>query len=317
MINLPSLRQLQYLIALHQHQHFGKAAQACFVSQSTLSAAIQQLEENLHCQLLERSHKSFIFTTLGEQVVIDAGVIVQSGADLLQYTRRQSEPMAGRLVLGCIPTIAPFVLSPITLATLRQYPDLQLMLKEDTSDNLLSSLAQGQVDMAILALPYDTAGFRQRILAEDGFNLVIHLNLAQQYPGCETGDVSELPNQSLFLLQKEHCLSEQTQSLCQLTNPATINPFLATSLQTLVQMVNAHQGATYLPQMAINNQILSGTGLVSKVASPTTAHRKIALLWRHSSHGYETHECLAELIEAVVIEQCQKAMPIKQRQKEN
>lgn len=301
MINLPSLRQLQYLIALHKYQHFGKAAQACFISQSTLSAAIQQLEALLQCQLLERNHKSFIFTPLGEQVVVDAQSMVQSGADLLQYTRHQSQNMAGTLVLGCIATIAPFVLGEVSRAVSRQYPDLQLMLKEGTSDNLLNSLALGEVDVAILALPYDTDDFATCILADDPFHLVIHKNIAQSYP---TSEVSELPARSIYLLQKEHCLAEHTKTMCRLLDSAKINPFLATSLQTLVQMVDSHQGVTFLPQMAINSGILQGTDLLVRAAEPAAAHRKIGLLWRQSSRSIATYECLAEVIKAVARDKC-------------
>ncbi len=301
MLNLPNLRQLQYLIALHKHQHFGKAAQACFISQSTLSAAIQQLEALMQCQLLERSHKSFIFTALGEQVVIDAKALVQSGADLLQYTRSQSQPMAGIVVLGCIPTIAPFVLSQVARDCARAYPDLQLMLKEDTSENLVAALAAGEVDMVILALPYSTEGFSQLVLAEDRLNLVVHQQLGQQYL---TSDVAQLPAQSIFLLQQDHCLAEHTQTLCNLIDVSKINPFLATSVQTLVQMVDAHQGVTFLPQMAINSDILNGTDLLVRL-SDAPAHRNIGVIWRSSSRCVDTYQQLAEIIKVAVKAKCQ------------
>jgi LysR family hydrogen peroxide-inducible transcriptional activator len=303
MMNLPSLRQLQYLIALHKHQHFSKAAKACHISQSTLSAAIQQLEDVMECQLLERSHKSFIFTALGEQVVLDAKLLIQSGTDLLQYTRSHNKPMSGQLVLGCIPTIAPFVLSSIAKNTTSQYPDLQLMLREDTSDNLLASLGEGEVDMVILALPYKTDGFCEAILAEDAFNLVMHKQTAQENP---SNDIKRLPAQSLFLLRQEHCLTEHTKSICKVSDKNRINPFLATSLQTLVQMVDSQYGATYLPQMAINSNILRGTNLVVRKTEPAGAHRKIGLLWRQSNKRVATFVNLAMIISEVVRGKCIK-----------
>ena len=303
MINLPSLRQLQYLLALHKHQHFSKAAQACHISQSTLSAAIAQLEDVMQCQLLERAHKSFIFTPLGEQVVKDARTLVQSSVDLLQYTQSQSQPMAGTVVLGCIPTIAPFVLGKIARKSAVSYPQLQLMLQEDTSDNLLAGLAEGEVDMAIMALPYKTDGFNEVVLAEDPFNLVLHKKLAQDYP---SNEVKQLPCGSIFLLKKEHCLSEHSKSLCKIVEQSKIHSFSATSLHTLVQMVDTRQGVTFLPQMAINSDILAGTDLVSRHAEPVGAHRKIALLWRKTNKRVDTFVNLAMIISKVVRQKCAK-----------
>lgn len=305
MINLPSLRQLQYLIALYKHKHFKKAADACCVSQSTLSAAIAQLEEVLECELLERSHKSFIFTALGEQVVKDAKSLVQAGTDLLQYTKSHSQPMCGQLVLGCIPTIAPFILGSIAKNTAMQYPDLKLLLREDTSDNLLEALGSGEVDMVILALPYKTEGFSEAVLAEDPFNLVIHKDTAEKLGN----DIRKLPDEALFLLRKEHCLTEHTKTICKLPDGHKLNPFLATSLQTLVQMVDAAKGATFLPQMAINSQILSNSQLVVRRAEPAGAHRKIGLLWRQSNKRVATFTNLAMIISEVVRSKCVRNQP--------
>ncbi|MFT5164704.1 MAG: LysR family hydrogen peroxide-inducible transcriptional activator, partial [Alteromonadaceae bacterium] len=215
--------------------------------------------------------------------------------------QRQSKPMAGKLVLGCIATIAPFLLSTVAREAATQYPDLQLMLREDTSDNLLGALGRGEVDLVILALPYNTGGFTEVLLGDDVFNLVLHKNIAQTFA---SSDVAELPAKSIYLLQKEHCLAEHTQSLCHLFDTTKINPFLATSLQTLVQMVDAHQGATFLPQMAINSDILHNTDLISRAAEPATAHRKIAILWRSSSRSEETYRQLGEIIRSAVAQKC-------------
>lgn len=305
LINLPNLRQLQYLIALHKHNHFKKAADACFVSQSTLSAAIAQLEEILGCELLERQHKSFIFTAVGEQVVKDAKALVQAGTDLLQYTKSHNQPMCGQLVLGCIPTIAPFVLGSIAKNTAVNYPDLTLLLREDTSDNLIEALSAGEVDMVILALPYKTEGFKEVVLAEDPFNFVVHKDTLDKYGT----DMRKMPNESLFLMRKEHCLTEHTKSICKLPEHQKLNPFFATSLQTLVQMVEAGKGATFLPQMAINSQILNNTGLQVRRAEPTGAHRKIGLLWRQSNKRVATFHNMANIITEVVRSKCVLGQP--------
>jgi LysR family hydrogen peroxide-inducible transcriptional activator len=301
MVNLPSLRQLQYLVALHKHRHFSKAAIDCCISQSTLSAAISQLEEVLQCQLLERSHKSFIFTTLGEEVVKDAKQLIHAGVDLLNYTRSQSQPMAGQLVLGCIPTIAPFVLGQISKATAQKYPQLQLMLFEQTSETLLNSLQSGEVDLAIVALPYKLDGLYETIMAEDQFNLVMHREVAEKY---STNQIKKLPAQSIFMLNDAHCLSTHCRSLCKLTDKRQIHPFSATSLQTLVQMVDTHKGITFLPQMSINSQILQGTDLISRRAEPEGVHRKIALVWRKSNKRIDTFANLTMIISEIVRAKC-------------
>lgn len=301
MVNLPSLRQLQYLVALHKHGHFSKAANDCSISQSTLSAAISQLEELLGCQLLERSHKSFIFTALGEEVVKDAKKMIHAGVDLLNYTHSQSQPMSGQLVLGCIPTIAPFVLSQISKASQTKFPQLQLMLYEQTSENLLSSLHNGEVDMAIMALPYKLEGLNEIIIAEDNFNLVIHQYLFDKY---QTNQVKKLPEQSIFMLNEQHCLSHQSRSACKVNDKRKIHPFSATSLQTLVYMTDAHQGATFLPQMAVNSNILNGTNLLVRRVESEGAHRKIALIWRKSNKRIETFSQLTSIITEAIRVKC-------------
>lgn len=305
MINLPSLRQFQYLIALHKHNHFKKAAQACSVSQSSLSAAIAQLEEILQCQLLERAHKKFIFTPLGEQVVKDAKNIVQAGTDLKQYTKSYERPMSGQLMLGCISTISPFVLGAITKNTANQYPDLTLLFREDTANNLLDALEEGEIDMVLLALPHKIDGFCEAVLAEDQFNLVLHKKTFEQYGN----DLRKFPDESVFFMTQEHCLAEQIKNLCKLPDANKLQPFKANSLETLVHMVQGAKGVTFLPQMAINSHILSGTDLVVRRAEPFGAHRKVSLLWRQSNKRVATFTNLAMIISEVVRSKCVRNQP--------
>ncbi len=147
MKRVPSIKQLQYLLALHEHQHFGRAAEACYIGQSTLSAAIANLEETMNAQLLERDHKTFIFTPLGEDVVRQARYIVEQCEELTEFAKSQGKPMAGPLRLGCIPTIAPFVLSEVMALARERFPQLQLLLREDTTENSLQSLIEGRLDL--------------------------------------------------------------------------------------------------------------------------------------------------------------------------
>jgi len=158
MTKLPSLKNLSYLLALHQHQHFNRAAQACHVSQSTLSSGIQNLEEQLGCQLIERDHKSFLFTAMGEEIVEQARTILTAAEELVNFSLSQGRQMEGPLRLGCIPTIAPFLLGDLSKLVQRDYPKLQLHMCEDTTTNLMNQLRNGELDVVLLALPVDLQG---------------------------------------------------------------------------------------------------------------------------------------------------------------
>ena len=303
MRKLPSIKQLHYLLALHHHQHFGRAADACFISQSTLSASIINLEECLDAQLLERDHKTFIFTPLGEEVVKQSRALVLSFEELVDYTQHQGKPMAGTIRLGCIPTIAPFVLSDIVGLARECYPNLQLLLREDTTDNLLHALAQGRIDLLVLALPYQTNAFHTKVLALDAFKLVLHKDWLHK--GFDR-EMAMWPDESIFLLEREHCLTNHALQACELRESRKINPFFATSLHTLTQMVNSQLGVTFLPQMAINGGILSGTDLVYQQPAAKNAYREIGVAWRPTSNKQRSYQLLSELIVKVLTVKCQE-----------
>ncbi len=305
MINLPNLKHLQYLIALHKHQHFKQAAVACDVSQSTLSAAIAQLEEQLNCALIERKHKGFNFTPVGEQVIRDAKMLVQSATDLIQFTSSHNQPMTGNLVLGCIPTIAPFVLSNIVKDTSIQFPNLKLLLLEETTSNLIEALSFGDVDMAIVALPYKTEGFCEVVLAEEPLNLVMH----KQAYETSGGDIAKLADGSVVLLHQDHCLSGHCKGQFKKLTPAKINRFFATSITTMIQMAEAAKSATIIPQMALNANILAGTGLQVVHGNVPNATRKVALLWRQSNKRLALYQPLIGVISEVVRTKCLKNHP--------
>jgi LysR family hydrogen peroxide-inducible transcriptional activator len=301
MKRLPSIRQLQYLMALHHYQHFGRAAEACFVSQSTLSAAITNLEDALDAQLLERDHKTFLFTPLGEEIVGRSRLILESLEGLTEYAQHQSQPMTGLLRMGCIPTIAPFVLSDLFKVAGTQFPKLQLRLREDTTDNLLHALTEGSIDLLLLALPYPTTGLHVEILASDPFKLVLHRDWLEHG---FNDDIATWPDESIFLLEREHCLTDQALQGCQVKDQKKLHPFFATSLHTLTQMVNSQFGITFLPQMAINDGILKNTDLVSRAPANKTAHRDIGLAWRTTSHKQPTFKELARLIKDLLLLKC-------------
>lgn len=303
MKKLPSIKQLQYLLALHHYQHFGQAAAACFISQSTLSASILNLEEILGVQLLERDHKTFIFTSLGEEIVAQSRALVLRSEELVDYAQNQGKPMTGMLRLGCIPTIAPFVLSELTSLSRLHYPALHLLLREDTTDNLLHALAIGQIDLLLLALPYPTHTFHTNVLALDAFKLVLHKDWAHR--GFDQ-EITMWPDESIFLLEHEHCLTHHALQACELKDSKKINPFFATSLHTLTQMVNSQLGVTFLPQMAINSGILDGTELIYHKPSVKNAHREIGVAWRTTSYKQQNFQLLSQLIAEVLKIKCQE-----------
>ncbi|WP_299492509.1 hydrogen peroxide-inducible genes transcriptional activator OxyR [uncultured Shewanella sp.] len=286
MKHLPSLKNLFYLVNLYQEQNFNRAAKLCHVSQSTLSSGIQNLEQQLGHQLIERDHKSFIFTAIGEEVVHRAGDILTDVDELVELVKHQGEPMSGELRIGCIPTIAPFLLSRVVQHCTKVYPKLNLFLKEETTDRLLSALGKGELDLLLLALPVDTSGYHSMKVGIDPFKMVLHKDLSIQIH--EPIDYHTLPDESIFLLEAEHCITGHAISACQLEESTKINPFSATSLHTLVQMVNCKLGTTFLPQMAIDAGILNNTDLISMLPSGESPYRDIGLVWRQTSSRLRT-----------------------------
>ncbi|WP_392538899.1 hydrogen peroxide-inducible genes activator [Legionella sp. 227] len=301
MSRLASLKQLHYLITLYDHQHFGRAAAACFISQSTLSAAITNLEETLEAQLLERDHKTFLFTPLGEEIVRRSRLIIEQSNDLVDYARNQGKVMQGNFYLGVIPTIAPFIISELQNLCQKIYPNLALFIREDTTDNVLRYLGEGKLDLVILALPYPTQDFQTQILCKDYFKLVLPKTWLHQ--GFDK-KISQLPESSIFLLEKEHCLTGHALQACQLKESKKINHFFATSLHTLIQMVSHQPGITFLPNLAINSGILTGTDLVSVPLKTDHAYREIGVAWRTTSHKTQNYTLLTELIQQIVVEKC-------------
>lgn len=304
MSKLPSLKNLSYLLALHQHQNFNRAAQACFVSQSTLSSGIQNLEEQLGCQLIERDHKSFLFTSMGEEIVERARLLLTQTEELVNHAQSQGNIMEGPLRLGCIPTIGPFLLGPLSRSVHQQYPKLQLQIREDTTSQLLHLLKNGELDALILALPVDTQGNQHWVVGKDPFKMVVHPDLAKLVG--EPVNYSQLPDQSIFLLENEHCLTGHAVTACRLGNKEKINPFTASSLHSLVQMAEARVGATFVPQMAIDQGILNNTDLIALTPTEEDAYREIGLVFRPTTSRRQTFRKLAEVIAELLPQPCLK-----------
>ena len=289
----PNLKHLHYLVTLHQEQHFHRAAQRCNVSQSTLSTAIQNLEEHFGSQLLEREHKTFVFTSLGLDVVERAKVILQEAGELVEYAQNAGNWQRGKLKLGVIPTIAPFLFEAMLGAFNAFLPEIQLELQEDTTANLLQQLTDGSLDLLVLALPMETPGCKQMVLGHDPFHLVALKELASQLP--KPLDITSLPKKSIFLLQQEHCMTGHAVSACNLQHSDQISSLAASSLYTLVQLANSKLGYTFLPELALNQDLLKNTNLVS-FPSEDEAYREIGLVWRSGTTRMRLFRRVGEIL---------------------
>ncbi|MGV3002609.1 hydrogen peroxide-inducible genes activator [Vibrio sp.] len=301
MTKWPSLKQLHYLVTLYETRHFSEAAERCFVSQSTLSKGIQNLESLIGCPLYEKKDKKspLVFTLAGKQVVKQGRDLLAKSQDLLELgSLCQGHTMQGQLRVGCIPTIAPFLLGGLVQEVNQRFPQLTLLLREDTTTNLLKALRNGDLDVLILAMPMEIDGMECRIVGQDPFRMIISREQAGSIRIPLRYD--DLPDESVFLLENEHCLTEHAVSACKLTKKEKINPFSATSLHTLVQMVANGLGTTFIPQMAINHGLVDNQNIVIIEPPEKSAHRQIGLIWRPSSNRTTTFETLANVVEGLL-----------------
>ena len=274
---LPSLRQLQYLVALAEHRNFRKAADACFVTQSTLSAGLKELEATLGAQLVERTTRAMRLTAAGEEVVARARAIIAATEDLASFAKGTREPFSGPLRLGVIPTIAPFLLPAVLPALRKRYPELQLFLREDLTANLLERLRSGTLDFALIALPYDTGELEVRPLFKDAFWFVARED--DPLAATKTIAVRQLKPETVLLLEEGHCLRDHAIKACG-RREGKGSMLEATSLTTLLQMIEGGMGVTLLPEMTLKSGILNGTRLVARPFTTEVPSRTIALAMR-------------------------------------
>jgi len=280
---LPSLRQVAYLLALERHRHFGRAAEACFVTQSTLSAGLQELEAALGVTLVERTKRRVHLTPLGKVMAARGRELLRIAEEMADLARGANEPLTGLRQLGVIPTIAPFLLPRLLPALHAAFPQLQLSLREDLSARLVEQLDGGLLDAVILALPYAAEGLETMALAPDPFLLACPPDhpLASQ----PQVDPAGLPAEELILLQDGHCLTDHALAACRLPVPRGGRlraGMQGTSLHTVVQMVAGGLGITLLPRLAVEAGILRGTGLIARPLAGAGS-RTLALAWRRSS----------------------------------
>jgi len=292
-VHLPTLKQLQYLVALRRHGHFGRAAEACFVTQSTLSAGIRDLETSLGTMLVERTKRVVRFTSLGTRIADKAERVLREGEELADMARAERQPLTGELRMGVIPTIAPFLLPAMLPRLRKQWPKLKLYLREETSQAACAALHRGQLDCVLLAMPYACGEVDHADLFDDRLFVAFPEG---EVPDTPTVAAERIDETRLLLLEDGHCLKDHALSACNRPELRAGATMMGTSLHTLVQMVDNGLGLTFVPQMAIDAGILEGTDIGARPLASRDGSRQIALVWRRSSPREDEFNLLADVL---------------------
>lgn len=293
MINLPTVKQLRYLVALEKNLHFGRAAEACYVTQSAFSVAIKELETLLNTSLVDRTNRSVVFTSTGKLVAQQARLALFDLEGIVDIAKSVQEPLSGVLKMGVIPTIAPFLLPKILPKIRKRFPKLELYLKEEQTKKIHQLLLDGELDILLLALPFELANTESISIFNDPFKLAYKKGTTLINP--ESFIPNKLNNHSILLLEDGHCLRDHALSACNLKRKDKISKFSASSLYSLIQMVDNDLGVTFIPQMAIDSGLLKGTR-VKTCDLKDSSFREIGLAWRKSSVKREEFKLLAGLI---------------------
>ena len=294
MPSLPTLRQLAYLVEIADRLNFHSAADAQFVTQSTLSSGIKELETLLGVQLVERDKRRVRLTTVGEDVAARARALLAAATDLAEAASASARPLAGPLRLGAIPTIAPYLLPGVLPALRREYGDLKLYLREDLTGRLLERLRTSRLDVALIALPFDTGDLYVRELYRDEFSFVAREgDSAVRAKGVA---IRRIDTGDMLLLEEGHCLRDHAIAACGPRRRTWEPRIEATSLTTLIQMVEGGLGVTLLPRITLDAGILKGTRLVSRPFSSSAPSRMLALVARRTSPRRRDADLLAEFL---------------------
>lgn len=293
-MNLPSTKQLQYFTALVETEHFGRAAEASHVSQSAFSNAIKELETRLGVQLVDRTNRHVTITAIGQLIAPMARLALHDIQDIVETASGGRRPLCGELRLGVIPTVAPFLLPKVLPKLRRRFPELRLLLVEDQTENIYQRLMAGELDVLLLALPWEMRGAEHKVLFRDPFRLACRKGTDRVDP--ENYRLSRLDANSVLLLEDGHCLRDHALAACKIRNTQKIQSFAASSLLTLVEMVDADLGITFLPEMARNSSLLKNTS-VQLHPLPDSSYRNIGLAWRQGSGRVDEFEMLGDFIE--------------------
>ncbi len=300
-MNLPSIRQLQYFLAVIELRHFGRAAERCFVTQSTLSAGIQELESLLGAQLFERNKRKVMPTPLGLGLADKARQVIEISTDLVEQAHGGQGTLVGTLRLGVIPTIGPFLLPRVLPGVRRQYPELKLQLFEDQTGRLIERLNNGQIDCAILAFPYELAGLEYEIFWRE----IFYVAFPRGHPLSQGGAIpsAKLPADEIMLLEEGHCMREHALSSCHTKGLQGNTAVQGTSLYTMIEMVAGGQGITFIPEMAVNSALVEQSNIRLRPLKEKGPHREIGLVWRPTYQRKDDLQLLAQTMAEILVKE--------------
>jgi LysR family hydrogen peroxide-inducible transcriptional activator len=292
-----NLRDLKYIITVAETQHFGKAAERCFVSQPTLSGQIKKLEEDLGVTIFERTNRSVEITPIGAAILVHARQMMEQADAIEQLAQAHQDPLAGPLRIGAIPTLSPYLIPLILLPLKRQYPQMKLVLSEELTDTLLERLRNHEIDAALLATAVNEADLESIPLFDEPFGLAHPRDHALYNK--EKITRKDLDSVELLLLSEGHCLAQQAMEVCHLKerdSQGEMADLRAASLETLLQLVGAGFGCTLVPALAIGGSWASGSGIVARQLELPDAYRRVSLVFRHSYPRRAALDAFAQVI---------------------
>lgn len=292
-----NLRDLQYIIAVADTKHFGRAATRCFVSQPTLSGQIKKLEDELGVVIFERSNRSVEITHVGQSILEHARLMMEEADIITQIAQAHQDPLAGPIRIGAIPSLSPYLIPLILVPLKQQVPQMKLVLSEEMTDTLLERLHKHEIDAALLATEVDEQEFSVVPLFDEPFWLAYPSN--HRFYNKEKITRKDLENADVLLLSEGHCLAEQVMDICHLTerkDQGEMADLRASSLETLLQLVAAGFGTTIVPALAMRGSWTSGSGIVANKLEFKDAHRRISLVFRKSFPRQQALDIFANII---------------------
>jgi LysR family transcriptional regulator, hydrogen peroxide-inducible genes activator len=292
-----NIRDLQYVIAVAETRHFGRAAERCFVSQPTLSGQIKKLEDELGVAIFERTNRSVVITPVGESILSHARQVMEQ-VDAIQQTALASlDPLSGPLRIGAIPTISPYLMPLILSPLKKQHPQMKLVLSEEITDMLVTRLLNHEIDAALLATPVEEQGIASIPLFDEPFWIAYPRK--HSFYDKEKITLRDLNNENLLLLSEGHCLAQQAMDVCHIRDrqqQGEMADLRAASLETLIQLVRAGSGVTLVPALAMQGSWATGSGVVAQPLNIANAYRRVSLVYRQSFPRADALQSLAQVI---------------------
>jgi LysR family hydrogen peroxide-inducible transcriptional activator len=292
-----NIRDLKYIIAVAETQHFGKAAERCFVSQPTLSGQIKKLEDELGISIFERTRRSVKITPVGESILSHARQIMEQVDAIEQLALASRDPFAGPLRIGVIPTLSPYLMPLVMKPLQTKYPQMKLVLSEELTDILLARLRNHEIDAALLATPVDDPGLSTMPLFDEPFWVAYPRKHAFYHK--EKITLRDLDKENLLLLSEGHCLAKQAMDVCRIKDrehQGELSDLRAASLETLIQFVRAGVGVTLVPALAMQGSWATGSGVVAQPLTIDDASRRISLVYRQSYPRVAALQAYTEII---------------------